>query len=138
MQLHRLTLRAPLAFERLSVVPEPTDAFYETLGADEAIFSFDPAAVIRPADDGPTVVRPLPPPAFAARKAAAADQGDIRVDSGEWLFSQARRADFSELADYLEWFLRDAWWEREEDSGPIILRLVREDAATAWQLLRRL
>jgi hypothetical protein len=38
----------------------------------------------------------------------------------------------------LEWFAREAWWERSAALGPYILRRVREDGRLATQALRRL
>jgi hypothetical protein len=94
-----------------------------------------------PADeDGPRCPRPLPPP-LSSWSTAAADRESgtgYRLTSGAWLFAQSRPTGPSELEDFLEWFAREAWWERRRLEGPWLLRLVREDGKTAYQLLRRL
>ena len=61
-----------------------------------------------------------------------------RLGAGLWIFTQWRPADGGELAEGVEWFAREAWWEGRELEGALFLRLVREDERLAFQLLRRL
>ena len=62
----------------------------------------------------------------------------LTLGAGLWLFSQWRPVDRRELADGIEWFAREGWWEGRELEGEYFLRLVREDSRVAFQLLRRL
>ena len=58
--------------------------------------------------------------------------------AGEYVFLQWRPRDVEELMEGLEWFARQAWWERAAAKGPYILRRVREDGRLATQALRRI
>jgi hypothetical protein len=77
----------------------------------------------------------------------------LRLEAGSWLFTQWRSgkdegpaagdlaADdlaAGDLARGLEWFAREAWWQRRALEGPWLLRLVKEDGRIACQALRRL
>jgi hypothetical protein len=105
---------------------------------EEALVSFDP-------DDGPVLRRPLPSPRFYGRRPApgSASEGGAalassRLDAASYAFLQWRARDEEELAEGLEWFAREAWWERSGARGPFLLRRLREDGKIATQALRRL
>ena len=106
--------------------------------------------------DGPRCRRPLPWPRASYRSGVAGGkeglpkgEASIRdspararppltLGAGLWLFSQWRPVDGWELADGIEWFAREGWWEGRELEGEFFLRLVREDSRVAFQILRRL
>ena len=56
---------------------------------------------------------------------------------GVYAFVQWRPSDEEELMAGLEWFAREAWWQRAAAKGPFILRRIREDGALATQAMRR-
>lgn len=113
-------------------------------------------------DDGPAAARPSPAPSRIAATGLSAESlagsavaGDAepaeRLEPGRYLFAQTRlpaglmqpagsgdAAVGGWLADTVEWFAREAWWSRAKASGPLIIRLVREDHQTAVQLLRQI
>jgi hypothetical protein len=116
---------------------------------EEALLDFDP-------DEGPRIRRALPAPGFYGRGAAggrapavggeAAPSGEAvlrdvssrELPRGRYAFMQWRPRDESELAEGLEWFAREIWWERSAAEGPYIVRRLREDGALSTQVLRRL
>jgi hypothetical protein len=122
---------------------------------DEEVFLFDEEALVDfDPDEGPRMRPSLPAPRFygrggAARAAGAgaaaaappaAPRGTARreIPRGRYAFMQWRPRDESELAEGLEWFAREVWWERSAVEGPYIVRRLREDGALATQVLRRL
>jgi hypothetical protein len=127
------------------------------LGADmaegeEELFLFDEEELVDfDPDEGPKLRRPLPRPRYYGRRPApgagvfgddnsvsAAGGPAARLAAGGYAFLQWRPRDEEELLVGLEWFAREAWWERSAARGPYILRRVREDGRLATQALRRL
>lgn len=117
---------------------------------DEELHRFD-LDLLASGPDGPRCRRPLPLPLASHRRsrpkgAAKEAQTEVRLEpglkarlqAGLWLFTQWRPADGGELAEGIEWFAREAWWEGRELEGGLFLRLVREDGRLAFQLLMRL
>jgi hypothetical protein len=114
---------------------------------EEEIFLFDETSLVDfDPDEGPRIGRPLPAPGYYGRGAAAGRAADATVGiaarrelpRGRYAFAQWRPRDEGELAEGLEWFARELWWERSPTEGPFIVRRVREDGALATQALRRL
>jgi hypothetical protein len=154
-QLLTLDLRSPLDYGGIenppfsgvpeqAFIPGATQAAPAALAeGEEEVFLFDPEALVAfDPDDGPLLERPLPPPSYYGRRGASGSQpagdGAYRVPAGSYAFLQWRPRDAEGLMEGLEWFAREAWWERVEATGPYILRRVREDGAVATQALRRL
>ena len=93
-------------------------------------------------DDGPHARRPLSPPVTVAAKGLSASDGtgnaDEQLPPGRYLFVQLRPGGAEEIADAVDSFAREAWWSRAVATGPLIVRLVREDGKTAAQIIRKL
>ena len=100
---------------------------------EEDLIAFDP-------DDGPLLCRPLPRPSFYGRRASDGKTAEQAASLGVgcYLFLQWRPSDEDELLAGLEWFAKEAWWQRVATKGPYILRRLREDGALATQVLRRI
>jgi hypothetical protein len=103
---------------------------------EEELVAFDP-------DEGPVLHWPLPRPRFFGRRAAdgkllASLPSSAGLAAGGYAFAQWRPRDEDELRKGLEWFAREAWWERARTTGPYVLRRVLEDGKLATQALRRL
>ena len=159
LELLTLDLHSPIAYAGmenppLAGAPMTGSAFLPTreggfrevaLGSDmgedeEELFLFDAEELIAfDLDEGPRLRRPLPRPRYYGRRPA---QGSAETETvlamGSYAFLQWRPGDDEELADGLEWFARESWWERIGAKGPYILRRVREDGKLATQALRRL
>jgi hypothetical protein len=163
-----LDLRSPLAYPGMenpplagaplkgkALLPSPAGGFTEVgLGMDmaegeEELFLFDPEELVAfDPDEGPRVDAPLPRPRFYGRRSpkggadpAAAGEAKPSVASlaiGSYAFLQWRPKDEDELLSGIEWFAKEAWWERLDAKGPYIVRRVREDGQLATQALRRL
>jgi hypothetical protein len=97
---------------------------------EEDLVAFDP-------DDGPVLRRPLPRPSFYGRRSAA-DTAFTKLAAGSYIFLQWLPLDENELLEGLEWFAREAWWERAAAKGPYFLRRIREDGRLATQAMRRI
>ncbi len=167
MELLTLNLHTPLEWSRKEAgragiigIQEAADAISNAPEAAEAAMSWDWDTIVDTRnDDGPRARRPLPSPASAAASGFSAkpsegtagesqrDIGDtIRMEPGRYLFVQIRApvmaegsTDYAEwLADTLEWFAREAWWTESGTTGPLLVRLVREDGKTAVQIVRTL
>jgi hypothetical protein len=164
-ELLTLDLRSPLEYRGLEnpplagaplagsiLMPGASGAFLELgLGSDmaegeEELFLFDEESLVDfDPDDGPMLKRPLSAPRFYGRRPApgkelAGAQGlpSAKLDAGSYSFLQWRPRDEGELAEGIEWFARECWWERSGAGGPYVLRRVREDGKLATQALRRL
>ncbi len=128
-------------------------------GAECALFWDWNVLVDKQGDDGPRSRRPLPFPAsiaasgLAEKPASGApgtghsrDDVAMRLAAGSYLFVQTRAPALLQgaealedwLADSIEWFAREAWWTGAKTSGPLLVRLVREDKKTAVQIVRKL
>lgn len=92
-------------------------------------------AVREGGDDGPEAARPLP------AALGPHPTGELALEPGLYLFTQDRWAGTEDaeawLAERVSWFAREAWWAGRRATGPLYLRLVREDGKTAAQLIRR-
>jgi hypothetical protein len=158
-ELLTLDLRSPLAYSGLEnppivgaplsgtvLLPSAPGSLLELgLGADmgegdEELFLFDEEELVGfDPDEGPSLRRPLPRPRFYGRRPAPAGAAPgAELAAGGYAFLQWRPRDEEELLIGLEWFARQAWWERTAARGPYILRRVREDGRLATQVLRRL
>jgi hypothetical protein len=158
-ELLTLDLRSPLAYSGLEnpplvgapllgavLLPAASGSLLELrMGADmadgeEELFLFDEEELVGfDPDEGPNLRRPLPRPRFYGRLPAPAGAArGTELAAGSYAFMQWRPGDEEELSEGLEWFAREAWWERSAARGPYILRRVREDGALATQALRRL
>jgi hypothetical protein len=160
-----LDLRSPLAYSGLenpplsgaplsgrALLPTASGALVELgLGADlaegeEELFLFDEGELVEfDPDDGPSLRRPLPRPRYYGRRSAPGAAGltlggapSAKLGAGGYAFLQWRPRDEGELMEGLEWFAREAWWERAAARGPYILRRVREHGKLATQALRSL
>lgn len=166
LQLLTLDLRSPLPYlglenpplagaplEGMVLIPSPGGKAVEAalgLGlaeGEEEVFMFDEASLVDyDPDEGPRIGRPLPAPGYYGRGAAGGRESRATIGkpasgelpSGRYAFAQWRPRDEEELAEGLEWFARELWWERSPTEGPFIVRRVREDGALATQALRRL
>ena len=162
-RLLSLSLRAEIEFpEALQVAATRGDYFPAgpRQEGDEELHRFD-RSLIAASPDGPRCRRPLSPPLASYRRSTPSSaeskdpaEGEIpdeggppadghrvsgaRLEAGAWLFAQWRPADGRELAEGIEWFAREAWWEGRELEGEPYLRLVREDGKLAFQLFWRL
>ena len=160
MELQTLDLRIALAYTGLenpplegvplagkTMVPDGSGSFIQAgLGeemteGEEELFLFDEEELIAfDPDEGPRLCRPLPRPSFYGRLSSSDPpeaEGTARaLPAGTYVFSQWRPRDKKELLDGIEWFAREAWWERAATKGPYILRRLREDGRLATQILR--
>jgi len=100
------------------------------LFAEEDLVAFDP-------DEGPVLLRPLPRPSFYGRRSAT-DAASAKLAAGRYIFLQWRPIYEKELLEGLEWFAREAWWERAAANGPYFLRRIREEGKLSTQALRRI
>jgi len=103
-------------------------------------------AVVHSGDSGPTTAHPFPEPEWLAMRIATTSMSTVirTLEAGRYLFAQAGRPPEPDdptmpiwLAEKIEWFAREAWWTRSTATGPLFVRLVREDSKTAVQLLRQ-
>lgn len=152
MDLLTLNLHRRLSWSRAGRLASAAEALEAALAAPEGCelaFSWDWDDAIVASDDGPRLREPLPAPAWIAAsglpgQAAAAEAGAESLEPGRYAFVQARpsaadgQAAAAELSGLVEWFAREAWWQRVEATGPLVVRLVREDGKTAMQIIRRL
>jgi len=76
---------------------------------------------------------PIPEATAASLQAPGEARG---LPSGDYLFMQWRPTDDEELAEGIEWFAREAWWERFPTLGPFFVRRIAEDGKIAVQALR--
>lgn len=99
----------------------------------EDLLDFDP-------DEGPRARSPLPALRFYGRNQRlhpSESAENLSLESGRYLFLQVRVEAEAELLETIEWFAREAWWEGKKAQGPYFIRRLREDGATATQILRR-
>jgi hypothetical protein len=157
MELLTLDLRSPLTYSGLenppiagapftgkTLVPDGSGALVEAglgegmLEGEEELFLFDEEELIDfDPDEGPSLRRPLPRPRFYGRRPAPVT-AEGRLAAGTYAFLQWRPQDEEELLEGIEWFAREAWWQRAAMKGPYILRRIREDARLATQALRKI
>jgi hypothetical protein len=138
-ELIRLSLLAPLrykdcAVDIMSMFSAKNPGFTE---GREWLFQFDRTSVIADGPDGPKVRLPLPNPARTASKPEGSDCGNWELAEGVWLFMQDRPKSIEALADFIERFEREIWWEGLKAEETLFARFVHEDGRLAAQLLRR-
>jgi hypothetical protein len=142
-----LDLREDLAYRNLPPLQdlgsqdEAVKAWFPELDEGEERLHILDAASFDFGGDGPGVALPLPSPtASYARSGLDTLPGGAAfiLTAGSYLFFQWRPTSMEELAEGLEWFAREAWWEGRSTVGPTMLRLVCEDGRLARQALRRL
>lgn len=159
LELFTLDLHSPIAYAGMenpplagapmtgsALLPAREGGFREVaLGSDmgegeEELFLFDAEELVAfDPDEGPSLRRPLPRPRYYGhRPAGDPAKAESVLAMGSYAFLQWRPGDEEELADGLEWFARESWWERIDAKGPYILRRVHEDGKLATQALRRL
>jgi len=139
MDLYTLKLCQPIAMARADLVgvTEALAIAESSIEGYECVLGWDADTVARDAGDGPRLVRPLLRPSMAASTVSAGT--GFELPAGSYLFCQAGSASAlgaDGVVEALEWFLREAWWMRSAATGPVFLRLVREDGKTAVQVLR--
>jgi len=118
---------------------------------EEEVFLFDEGALLDfDPDEGPRIQPALAMPRFYGRGAtgkrttgdgasrAGPGAAPRELPRGRYAFMQWRPRDERELAEGIEWFAREVWWERSAAEGPYIVRRLREDGRLTTQLLRRL
>ena len=146
LELRRLRLFAPLRYRRI----RPSDAGgfpfpsrLEPRAGDEELALYAPESVILPtAEDGPHAASALPAPEVLA-SSLPADCGpsgvkpEVELSPGVYGFLQGSASNEDELRALLDGFARQAWWERFEGQGPLIVRRVFEDGRWAVQVWRR-
>lgn len=147
-ELKRLSLRAPLLYRGIENPPfaglNPLALLAPEGGAEgEELFLFEAEELIAfDTEDGPRLRAPtLPAPSFYGRLAGAVEDGEnapYALSPGSYLFMQWRPSGEVELREGIEYFAREAWWERERASGPYLLRRLGEDGRVATQLWRSL
>ncbi len=95
-------------------------------------------------ENGPHVSAPLPRPLLAGIKPDSLHTQDIEhpdvivIPKGLYLFVQGRYKDTGSVHELFDWFVREAWWQREHGTGNYYVRLVHEDGKTAIQIMRAL
>ncbi len=138
MELLTLDLRSPLPYSSLGFPPAafPGDGLEE---GEEELFLFEEEELVAyDPDEGPILRRPLPRPDFYGRRAAPGAPEEGSLAAGTYVFLQWRPRDEAELLEGLEWFAKQAWWERAAAGGPYIVRRLREDGRLATQALRKI
>ena len=145
--LFRLHLGSALRYEAFAHAVDPAS---DSPPSQDCVWIFDPSELIsETGEDGPRLRMPLPSASFSgmarASGTAALDEGPkapraaaatASLPSGDYLFSQWRRARNPQIEKGFEEFIRQVWWEGEKTEGPWILRVVAEDGDTAYQGLR--
>ncbi len=139
MQLYTLNLAQSLRWD-----DQETSGWTQALNdvnpaadGDERVAFWHPVDIIGESADGPRCIAQLPVP-FRCGKKAAEDSGSIVLEATRYLFTQASLEGEASVREAIEWFAREAWWTEAKLTGPIIVRLVREDGKTALQVLREL
>lgn len=159
LELFTLALHSPLAYEGMenpplvgaplagsALLPAREGGFREVaIGSgmsegEEELFLFDAEELVTfDIDEGPSLRRPLPRPRYYGRKSSGGStKPETVLGTGSYAFLQWRPSDEEELADGLEYFARESWWERIDAKGPYIVRRVREDGKLATQVLRHI
>lgn len=146
LELRRLRLFAPLRYQ--SIRPSDAGGFPfpsrpEPRAGDEELALYEPESVILPTtEDGPHAAPALPMPKVLASNlhadgGASDSKPDVELSPGVYGFLQGSASDEDELRALLDGFARQAWWERFEGQGPLIVRRVFEDGRWAVQVWRR-
>jgi len=142
--LLNLDLRESLAYRRLEGPAPGSEGFRPELPGlegEERLYLFGETLLVW-GPEGPRCSPTLPLPLVLGTRGGAgheeAGNDPLLLEAGAWLFMQWRPGSPTELAQGIEWFAREAWWERRSVEGPPHLRLVREDGRVAYQLLWRL
>lgn len=111
----------------------------------EALFIWTSDQLVTSSDDGPRLCLPLPPPLQTGTSKGSGDTSMqasmqasvIELAPGSYLFCQGRLECNASIEQTLEWYFRETWWTRAECSGPVYLRMIREDGKTAVQVLMK-
>ncbi len=121
-------------------------AVSEAAEGSEAVLCWDwDVAVLSNADSGPVAVHSFPEPEWIAIRSPDTNAAPVarKLEAGRYLFAQAGEPPEPDdpamslwLSEKIEWFAREAWWTGSTATGPLFVRLVREDGKTAVQLLR--
>jgi len=148
MEFLTLRLGAPLSWNTIPPAPpevgpdKSPPAFAVPVLAregSEAVFIWTREQLASDSEDGPHLRSPLPQPLKAGISdnsgASTSQHGRIVLPAGTYLFCQGRLKDTESIEQTLEWFFREAWWTRTTCRGPVYLRLIREDAKTAVQVI---
>jgi hypothetical protein len=147
LELLTLDLRTPLDYIGIESPRLATAGLGEGLDeGQEEVFLFDEEELLDfdPAE-GPKIRSPLPRPRFYGIRSDRGGEPEAdpagrsySLDRGSYAFLQWRPRDEEELALGLEWFAREAWWEKAGAEGPYIVRRVSEHSRLATQALRKL
>jgi len=148
MRILTLNLQKAISWEKTeSFGPKSFDAFFEMIEAaaedSELILAWPwNSLVFFNKEEGPRAIRPLAAPSFTGMRDPAKPAGKgLILEAGRYVFSQERKGSMEKaeewLADYIEEFARDIWWNAIQAGGELYLRLVKEDNKTAAQLIRK-
>mgnify|MGYP005841496229 CR=1 FL=1 len=157
MELYRLNLHKNIRYT--AIAGADWSSIHATAAGlsdrDELLAVLDGKYLVHSDDDGPHAADPLPLPLMAgiqksgAPAEARAEQEsaigvslDVATEGLElpacaYLFAQGRYEDTASVHALLDWFIKEAWWQREASEGPYYVRWVREDGKTALQVLRK-
>ena len=155
MELLKLNLSAVMEWtEPLIVQADAIPAVFriimEAKEGSEAVLCWDWSSIIQlSGDNGPEAIVPLPEPVWiyfnkATEPGHGADVPGRKLEPGTYLFTQTNAPDLLDvpaltdwMAGKIEWFAREAWWTGSTATGPLFVRLVREDSKTAVQIIRQ-
>lgn len=152
LNLHKTLLWQKTDYAGTSDIETVFTAADSAAEGSELLLAWPMEQLIIEQDDGPRVRLPLAAPSFTGSlkpednisdmQANNTNSASIKLETGSYLFCQERRPAQEDpsvwLANFIENFVRDAWWTGSKATGELYLRLVREDNKTAVQLLNRI